>query len=162
MVVAAFSPSPADWPAEMVAAVAREAAQDAQRVDWFLTALGHGAVPQQPRFLPPRFLLALGTALRLLAWEKQGFFFHQDLGLPSAQQSIRDAFRTLTDPQIDPTDVCLTVLRLFVERFAWLAGQALQAPVAVDDLAEDQALDALAEYLWVHRPAAGGSDAPAN
>jgi hypothetical protein len=71
--------------------------------------------------------------------------------LPEARQVIRDAFRSLADPGADPTELCVTVLRLSAERFAWSGPRDLDADVALDDLADDTALDALAEYLWATR-----------
>ena len=102
--------------------------------------------------MPARFLLHLGAALRLLVWEAQGFFIHRAAGLPEARQAIRDAFRSLANPGTDPTELCVTVLRLAVECFAWHGPRDLNADIALDQLAdEDAALDALAEYLWAFR-----------
>jgi hypothetical protein len=148
-----------DFPAEMVTAVAADAARDAARVGRFLEHLGLGATPEQPRPLPAAFLLHLGAALRLLAWEAQGFCFHRQAGLPEARQAIRDAFRSLADPGADPTALGAAVLRLAVERFAWGGPRDLDADVALDDLTDDAALEALAAYLWATRhtgPAANG------
>jgi hypothetical protein len=52
------------------------------------------------------------------------------------------------------------VLRLAVERFAWHGQRDLAADVAVDDLADDAALEALAEYLWAGRHAATVAGGP--
>src|SRR5437588_1115435 len=87
-----------DFPPEMATAVAVAAARDAERVGLFLGHLGIGGTPEQPRPMPAGFLLHLGAALRLLAWEAQGFFFHRQAGLPEARVAIRDAFRSLADP----------------------------------------------------------------
>jgi hypothetical protein len=58
-----------DLPAELVASVAADAARDAERVGTLLHTLGIRGTSEQPRRLPARFLLRLGAALRLLAWE---------------------------------------------------------------------------------------------
>lgn len=155
------------FPAEMVAAVAQDAARDAVRVGLFLDSLGLRATREKPMPMPARFLLHLGAALRLLVWEAQGFYPHRQVGLPAAREVIREAFRSLDDPVADPTGLCVTVLRLSVERFAWNGQRDLGADVALDDLTADAALDALAEYLWASRhagavavsPQLGASDA---
>lgn len=153
--MASHSPSVilADFPADLVAAVAFDAERDADRVGLFLQTLGLSGSAAKPLFLPPAFLLHLAAALRLLVWEAQGFCFHQAAGLPQADQAIRDAFGALNDPQANPTELWIRILRLAVERFAWHAPRDLGTNVALDDLNEETALDALADYLWTHRHA---------
>jgi hypothetical protein len=151
--VAKTSLSIEQLPAEMVAAVAVDAARDADRVIQFLSRLGLGATPEKPRAMPAEFLLHLGVALRLLNWESQGFFFHREMGLPEADRTIQDAFLSLTDPAAVSTELLLTVLRLSVERLAWGGPSDLAADVALDELTDDGALDLLAEFLWASRHA---------
>jgi hypothetical protein len=138
-------------PTDMVNAVATAAARDADHVGLFLHELGLSASPDQPCRLPERFLLHLGAALRLLVWEAQGFFFHQTAGLPSAHQAIRAAFQALHDPNADPSEFCVQVVRLSLERFAWNGPRDLHADIALDDLNDEAALDMLAELLWASR-----------
>jgi hypothetical protein len=51
-------------------------------------------------------------------------------------------------------------VRLSVERFAWHGPRDLAADVALDELTDDAALDALAEYLWATRRAGTATDGP--
>src|SRR5262245_10583053 len=88
-----------DFPGEMVNAVAVDAARDAERVRRFLRLLGLDPAREKLRPIPREFLLHLGAALRLLAWEIKGFFFHREAGLPEARQAIDDAFLLLTSPR---------------------------------------------------------------
>jgi len=134
--MAAIQPSPsvAGLPPDCVAFVASEAARDADVTTFFLGTLGFQPSPGKVVPLPARFLLHLGAALRLLRWE---------------------AFLSARDPHADPKDFCVAVLRLTVERFAWAGHTVLAADVAVDELADEQALEALAEYLWANRHATG-------
>jgi hypothetical protein len=60
----------------------------------------------------------------------------------------------------DPTEFCVRLLRLSIERFAWNGPRDLNADVALDDGSEDAALDALAEYLWATRHAEAVADRP--
>jgi hypothetical protein len=144
-------PTIANFPPEMVAAAAEDAGRDADRVGLFLHTLGLRGAPEKPLRLPLGFLPHLGAALRLYQWEAQDFFFHRAAGLPEARQAMRDAVQSLTDPNADPSELCVSVLRLAMERFAWHARRDLDADVALDDLFDDAALDALAEYLWASR-----------
>jgi hypothetical protein len=139
-------------PAEMVTAVAGDAARDADRVGLFLSYLGLKGTPERPLPMPGAFLLYLGAALRLLHWEGLGFFFHREAGLPEASQAIRKAFLSLNDPGADPAELCAAVMRLSIERFAWGGPPELGAEVALEDAQEDALLNALADYLWAHRP----------
>ena len=152
--------SEADFACDLVTAVTVDAARDASRVVFFLDALGLEATPEKPMSLPSRFLLQLGAALRLLDWEAQGFSFHRAVGLPEAREVIRHAFGSLNDSTVDWKDLCVCVLRLSLERFAWHGWRDLAADVAVDDLDDDAALDALAEYLWATRHAGPVTDDP--
>jgi len=139
------------FPTELVNAVTTDAARDADAVGLFLHEIGLAASPEQPRQLPLRFLLHLAAALRLLAWETQGFCFHHAAGLPPARQAIHEAFRTLHDPDANPRELCISVLRLTLERFAWNGPRDLNADIALDDLSDEAALDVLAEFLWACR-----------
>ena len=147
-----------DFPAEMVAAVELEAARQAQWLAQFLDALGPETIPKNR--MTPRFLLHLGAALRLRTWEAQGFYFHRAADLPDADQALRDAMRSLRESTADPTEFCMRLLRLSIERFAWNGPRDLNADVALDDGSEDAALDALAEYLWATRHAEAVADRP--
>jgi hypothetical protein len=148
--MAAIQPRPlvADIPPDCVAFAAAEAARDANAVGLFFRALGLTASPEKPIPMPASFLLQLGAALRLLRWESQGFFYHRQAGLPEAREAIRGVLLAVRHSGSDATECCLGVLRLSVERFAWSRGDASAGDVAVDDLTDDAALDALAEYLW--------------
>jgi hypothetical protein len=140
-----------DFPPDMVNAVTAAAARDADAVGFFLRQLGLTGSPQQPRKLPAGFLLHLAAALRLSLWETQGFSFHHAAGLPAAQQAICDAFHALAQANADPTEFCIAVMRLSLERFAWNGLRDLNADIALDELSDDTALDVLAAFLWTHR-----------
>jgi hypothetical protein len=151
-------PSVAGFPPDCLAFVAIEAARDADVTTFFLGTLGFQASPGKPVRLPARFLLHLGAALRLLRWEVHGFYYHRAAGLPDAAEAIREALLSAQDPAADPKEFCVAVLRLTVERFAWAGCAVMAADVAVDELADEQALEALAEYLWANRHATGVAD----
>jgi hypothetical protein len=149
---------PLNIPPEMVEFVAAEAERDADRVILFLHYLGVRAILVNPNAMHARFLLRLGAALRLLHWEVQGFAYHRTAGLPDSGQAIRDAFQNFTNPDADPTEFCCSVLRISCERFVWHGRRDLDADVAVDELMEDDALDAVADFLWTSRHIATAPD----
>jgi hypothetical protein len=72
-------------------------------------------------------------------------------GLPDARQALQDAFQHFTDPDIDPTELCCSVLRLSCENFAWHAARDFNADVALGELFDEGVEDALAELLWASR-----------
>ncbi len=153
-------PTVADCPAEMVAAVAADASHDADLVGLFLHYLGLRRTPEKPLAVPFGFLLHLRAVLRLVLWEAEGLFYHRTTGLPDAAGAIRDAFMSLVNPNADPTPLWQTVLRISVERFAWHGRRDLDADVALGDLIDDAALDALAEHLWAFRHAGTATGSP--
>src|SRR3954451_7437938 len=160
----AVTPCPlplSDFPPDLIQAVARDAARDADRVGVFLDALGRppaGRRPQDPPLgLPADLLLGLGAALRLLLWEQQGIDAHRQAGLPPGRQALRDVFRAATG-QADPEaagrarTLPYRVLTLFVERFAWAGRPELGADLTLGPADEDALLEGLADFLWAHRP----------
>lgn len=147
--------SPArDFPPDMVNAVTAAAARDADAVGLFLRERGLTGTPQKPLKLPAGFLLDLAAALRLFAWDRQGFSFHHAAGLPPADQAILDTFDALGDANGKPTELCIAVQRLALEHLAWNGLIDWNADIALDDLSDETALDMLAEFLWKHRHAA--------
>jgi hypothetical protein len=144
-------------PDALVAAVAEDAGRDADRVGRFLQALGLAGSPRRPARLPAAFLLELAAALRLLAWEQAGLRAHLDAGLPPAAQALRELFLAATGrlpgPPASPAGtLAYRVTALFAERFAWDAQGELGAEVALGEADEDALLEALADFLWQHRP----------
>ena len=140
----------ADLPPEMIAAVEVDAERHAEAVVEFLGTLPEDHLPRGRQ--TPHFLLQLAAALRLRRWEAEGFFFHREVGLPEADQAVREALVSPNAVAADPTAFCLAVLRLTVERFAWSGPRELGVDVAVNEANEDSLLEALAEFLWAHRP----------
>lgn len=139
------------FPPDMVNAVAAAAALDADAVGLFLRERGLTGTPQKPLKLPAGFLPELAAALRLSAWERQGFAFHHAAGLPPGDQALHDTFNALADAKGKPPQRCKAVLRLAVEHLAWNGLSDWNADIALDDLSDDTALDVLAQFLWTHR-----------
>jgi hypothetical protein len=139
----------------LLEAVAMEAEADADRVAALFFAMGYHPTPGKPIFVDRERLLFYGAALRLESWERAGIFVHRDLGLPSAVEIIDDAARALTQQNKwpDGSRLGLQVLQMFHDHFAWSARRDLDAPVVLDSLDEDAALNALAELLWNPRRA---------
>jgi len=136
----------------IITALVDDATSDAIRVRAYLDVLGFGAVPENPPPWLARFLLHIAAALRLRSWELQGFCFHREAGLPDGRQAIRDAFRSLRNPDADPTELEIAVMRLSLQRFAWSGQRELGADIALDEPDEEALLEALADFMWAHRP----------
>ena len=146
-----------ELPAEMVSSVAADAARDADRVGAFLDAFGIKAPADRPLHLPAAFLLDLGAALRLLAWEQQGLQLHREAGLPPAREVLADVLRQAANagssaPALPNHGLALTVLMLSVDRLAWSARGELNIDVALGEADEEAILAGLADFLWEHRP----------
>ena len=138
-------------PEELSDTTAREAARDAGLVSCFLHELGLVPPDDHPVRFPAAFLLRLGAALRLLVWESNGLRVHLEMGLPSAERAIVDAFGLLdtTAEASQPVDFPRSVVALFADRFAWHGRPNLDADVVLDDHVEGDALvEALAQLLW--------------
>jgi hypothetical protein len=149
------------YPEELVRAVAIEAEADADRVASFLRALGYDSSPSKPLFMDREVLLFLGAVLRLESWEEAGIPIHHNLGLRPATDLLTDAARALAGEarRPDGTGLGIQVTKIFVEHFAWGGRHHLDAPVILDALDEDKALDTLAELLWRRRLAERGGAA---
>ena len=115
-----------------------------------MKTLGIEASKENPIQLPLAFLLHLGTALRLLLWERQGYVFHREAGLPSARQAIHDASQSLLKPNLVVVNrLNLEVLKIAMKRLAWSGPRELGAEVAIlQEELEDQFLEDLADFLW--------------
>ena len=146
-----------ELPAEMVSSVAADAARDADRVGAFLDAFGIKAPADRPLHLPAAFLVDLGAALRLLAWEQQGLQLHREAGLPPAREVLADVLRQAVNagssaPALPNHGLALRVLMLSVDGLSWSARGELNIDVALGEADEEALLAGLADFLWEHRP----------
>jgi hypothetical protein len=157
----ASSASPIDLarlPQELIVAVVHEGWRDADMVGHFLEALSQSTpwqwLARKPVYLPADFLLGLGAALHLHVWEWNGILVHREAGLPSAQEALLDVFQSLTDPESAAKTAQLParVTALFMAKFAWTAPVELNADVTLGEAEEEALLEALADFLWAHRP----------
>jgi hypothetical protein len=145
-------------PPDVVHAVAHAAARDAVRTVLFLDALGLRPPPGQVLPLPAGFLLDLGAALRLLIWSQAGINPRHVAGLPPAQEALRDVLLSLRQPPAGaaqaeaPGTLARRVMAAFVEHFAWCGPIELDADLTLGAADEEAVLEALADFLWAHRP----------
>jgi hypothetical protein len=136
----------------MVNAAVSDAHRAANYVTWFIRHSGLWTSSKNQKPLPANFLLHLGSALQLIAWEAKGISIHRDAGLPDAQQAMRDAFITLNNPAFDPMEFVTAVEGLAVERFSWSSQEELGIDVLLDEPDEEVLLEALADFLWNNLP----------
>jgi len=144
------------FPPDLVASITRGALQDADRVCQFLDALGFKPTTGRPVRLPANFLSGLGAALRLLHWEQSGLRAHLDCGSPTAKEVLYETFRAAVDGSGDQNPTVSTlafrVMVLSIEKLAWTAQSDLGGDVALGVADEESIMEALADFLWAHRP----------
>jgi hypothetical protein len=149
-------PSP---PAELLQAIEAGAGRDADAVAEFLLQFFPAAgVGRPPVRLPADFLLGLGFALRLVAWEDQGHRPHLDDSLPPALDAVRDVIQLASagaalksERDAAFAELVARVRRLSIDRFAWQAPPTLGSAVVLGQVGEDALLDALARFVWDRR-----------
>jgi hypothetical protein len=139
------------YPEELVTAVAIEA--DADRVAALMLAMGYNLTPSKPLVMDRELLLFYGAVSRLHNWEAVRISIHRGRGFPPACEILTNAARALVEEgkRPDGSGLAMDVMNMFLENFAWNSRQNLDAPVVLDSLDEDVALDALAELLWRRR-----------
>ena len=149
-------PFPANsFPDDLIVAVAREAEADADRVAEFLRYLGLQPTAEKPLGFSRDQLLFLGAVLRLASWEEAGVPIHFSVGLPPASRILLDAIRSAQQGHgAYSKELSHVVHKLFIDRVAW-HGRDLGGVVELGGLDDETALDALAEFLWSRRRAAG-------
>jgi hypothetical protein len=152
--------TPILFPEELVTAIAREAESCADRVMLLMRHLNYDASPGKPIVIDREVLLFLGAVLWLHSWESAGISIHSEAGLPRAADLLTNAARALAENGTKPDGSGLSkrVMRLFAENFAWDSRRDLGAPVVLDCLDEDMAVDFLAELLWSRRGADLGGE----
>lgn len=134
---------------------ADDAERDAGRACDFLREVGLAPRPGEMRRLPEAFLLDLGAAMRLFAWEEAGFTAHLEADLPTAREAILRAFSEAASetegPIESPFRFCEAVFRLSVDRFSWTGRQHMNGEVLLDVPDEDAFVEAMARLLWEHK-----------
>jgi hypothetical protein len=143
-------------PDELIDAVAREASLDADRVLQFLEHPDMASIRSEARKSMPRwFLLGLGAALRLLAWEANGSRARLAVELPPARQAIRDIFLAAAESPLRlesiADELTMIVFRAWVNNFAWLGRSTWDADLVLGESEEDDLVEILADFLWVNR-----------
>src|SRR4051812_4778876 len=141
-----------EFPTDLVDRVVGQAAEDADRVAGLLGAMGLAPPPGEVRRVPAEFLLDLGAASRLIAWEAQGLTMHIEAGLPSAKQALLDALQNFlkrrSDPSAPHSSLGADLLAFVVQRLAWRGPACLGAEILLDVPDEDVLIDAVARILW--------------
>jgi hypothetical protein len=157
----ALSPERYRHAVELIAITIREAELMAELVIAFLE--GSGLLPPAasrggaPIEFPAEFLLELGAILRIASWDRAGIRQRLDPGLPPADQAYADFVRRLRyEPESflpggGPASLLMPVMWATWQQTAWNGRADLGADVVLDPLDDDQARDAVAEFLFAHR-----------
>jgi hypothetical protein len=135
----------------------REAEADAWNVCQFLNALGFAPAPDRPDRFSAEFMLDLAAALRLHFWERAGLEPRRIANLPLAQDAMAEVFQSAVNPQREsgigpPGSLAQRVLAAYIDHFVWEARVELKADVVLGEADEEAMLEALADFLWEHRP----------
>lgn len=143
-----------DLPDVVVRAVAQQASLQAELTVETLRVMGFE--PNANLRLPGAFLLELGAIAMLKLWELGGQKDHFPVSVPdfeAAKSSLvercqggQEAFADIAD-----TPVSKQVLRIYIDYFAWEGKDDLDATFVIGSVPEDQFVDVLAEFLWMHR-----------
>jgi hypothetical protein len=140
--------------------VAVDTTRDADRLTASLLELGFRATPLIRQPMATDLIPYLDAALRLHNWTILGISIHRAAGFLEALDVDRDVFGFVDDEGTGPTPLGIAVLCFVCERFAWNGISELGANVVRDDLTDDAALEALAEYLWKSRHGAPAASLP--
>ena len=146
------------FPTELINAVKADALRDADRVERFLRVLGFLPILHYLIRHRPGFMVDLAAALRLLAWEQAGLDPKAVARLPSARTALLNVLLSLKQSSIGLNEavgsgsLIQNVMGAFIDHFAWCAGAELHADVTLGEVDEDAILEALADFLWAHRP----------
>jgi hypothetical protein len=131
----------------------------------FLKHVGLVPPPGKCGFYPRAFLLDVGAAMQLLAWEIKGFGFHREAGFPPGDQvvlammhyaSCKDASAYRDGSPLG--SFAAAVLQLAIDRLAWAAQSTFDCDVALNCSSDDELAQALAEFLWRNRCQNSDSD----
>lgn len=158
MDLASLSPTElGELPEELASAITAEAERDAERTVFFLDYLyaefarrhpENGPPESYRRPLPATTLFELGSALRILRWEKAGLV-RPHMALPEAMKILSDVLRAV-DGRVSTlwTD---QVLSIFAEHFSWIAAEQAKADLLIECASEDALAEQLAKFLWTNR-----------
>jgi hypothetical protein len=146
------------FPTDLINAIKADALRDAERVERFLRVLGLQPILHHLIRHRPGFLLDLAAALRLLAWEEAGLDLKAFARLPAARAALLNVLQSLTQSVIGQHEAVKVdsllqdVMGAFFDYFAWSARVELDVDVTLGEVDEDAVLEALADFLWAHRP----------
>jgi len=139
-------------------AMVREASRQADLAIAFLDALPWMPPLAQrqhnPVALSADLLLKIGALMRIYQWEKTGLRPQLPTNLPPAQAVLEDVMGPPAGaaPRYSGTELAQAVMQVYLRHLAWKGLTGLQADVAVAAcLPAEQAVDALAAFLWQFR-----------
>lgn len=114
------------------------------------------------------FLLNLGAAMQILAWERAGLRRELPTDLPTAEEAFRNLMPAETPGGPDKTpivaELSMKVFRTWLQRFSRSSRATLNTDVLLPakTVSEDELLDALADFLWANRHLADAKEESKN
>ncbi len=150
---------------KFIEAVIRQARYQADLAAAFLLASGYRPCNKQldpqhslPEDHPTRqraehFLLNLGAAMQIAAWERAGLRPELPADLPTAEEAFRNALATGAEKPHLELELQSRVFRTWLQLFSRSSRRALGADILlpVSAVSEDELLEALADLLWNNR-----------
>jgi hypothetical protein len=120
---------------------------------------------ERPVALPAEFLLELAAVLRIAIWERNGLRVRIAADLPLAEDSYFELVeRAAHRPESFSSEIVSPplhrrVMQAVLSQLAWNGRRDLDADVLLgrpDAADDDNALEAMAEFLWARRHPSGG------
>jgi hypothetical protein len=105
---------------------------------------------------PIGYLLDLAAVLQLESWEQANIWVHVDAGLPTSVEAGTDLARHCWESPSSLVTVASATLfprvfRVWLDRIVWSGHELVGAEMAVDMADDENALQAIADFLWKNR-----------
>ena len=140
----------------VINAVVRNAEQQATLTACYLTGIGLPPGTAEFQLLPRAVLLELGALLQLHLWESRGLTKCLPKDVPSAKVAAEDFYLRLEGNHIQLDDGTLPPLaqrvhEVWLNHIAWEGQSILGTELVLDDVAEDDFVEAIAKFIWNNR-----------
>lgn len=143
-----------DLPESLIAAIQRQATENAIAAAAIIR--GWGTRPVQKVVLPKAFLLEIGSLSLLMEWDSLGHLDVLGENMPELRQ-VKEEFLNrcggglVAFGDASETPITSLMLKTLTEKFSWDGPELMNASFVLDEVDEDELVDALATFLWNNR-----------